>query len=114
VATLPPDFEFRHFIDGPALYLGDEAVAYASPARDEPGAPWRLYKTARRPPRYAFLPDEQACREYLTRWAIQWEAQIREACASADQPFQHLASGDQPREPSRHPRPRSRRRSRLF
>jgi hypothetical protein len=109
---LPPDFEFRPYVQGPALYLGEEIVAHASPARDEPGAPWRVSLEPRKPPRFVFLRDEATSLRYMAGWAIKWEAHIRERCRNESRAFAHLATSGA-EHPSRHPRGRSRRRSGL-
>ncbi len=75
--ALPPGFHFEPYLGGPALYLDDTQVASACPARDEAGASWRLCLCPRRPPRYEFLADEQACLRYMAAWARRWEAEIR-------------------------------------
>ncbi|MDF5814323.1 hypothetical protein P4152_17235 [Pseudomonas aeruginosa] len=75
--ALPPGFHFEPYLGGPALYLDDDQVASACPARDEAGASWRLCLCPRRPPRYEFLADEQACLRYMAAWARRWEAEIR-------------------------------------
>lgn len=110
--TLPPGFEFRPYVGGPGLYLGDDLVAHASPARDEPGARWRLCIAPRGIPRYEFLRDEDACLRYMAGWAVKWEAEIRQSVASVGtgHPYGEVKS---PTEPSRHPRGRSRRHSGL-
>lgn len=106
---LPPGFRFRHYIDGPGLYLGSEQVACAGPANDDPGAAWRLCLYPRRPPRYVFLADEAACRRYMAAWATQWEAEIRARCEGRSSGFEHLVRSGVPAPEGRHPRPGSRR-----
>lgn len=107
---LPPGFEFRPSLDGPGLFLGEDRVAIACPARDEPGAPWRLCLSPRGQPRYEFLPDEAACVRYMAAWARRWDTEIREACASTAHPYSHLATSGLCRPDTRHPRGRARRR----
>lgn len=109
--ALPTGFEFRDYLDGPGLYLGSELLAHACPANSDPGAPWRLCISPRRPPRYEFLQDEAACRHYLARWACLWEAQIRERIGQSQPPFVNPVTGTGTG--TNHPRPRSRRRVRI-
>lgn len=112
--ALPPGFHFQPYLGGPSLHVGEEQVASACPARDEPGAPWRLCLRPRRPPRYEFLPNEDACLRYMAAWARRWEAEIRDRCALPSTAFAHLATtGATPATQSRHPRHRSRRPSGL-
>lgn len=109
--ALPAGFEFRPYIEGPGLYLGNELLAHACPANPDPGAPWRLCIAPRRPPRFEFLPDEAACLRYMARWVLLWEAEIRERIGHAQPPFVNPYTGSGA--PSKHPRPRSRRRDRI-
>lgn len=106
--TLPPGFEFRPYLDGPGLYLGPEVVAHACPASDTAGAPWRLCLSPRSPPRYEFLVSEAACRRYMARWAMRWEAEIRGRLKDPRTGFEHLVPAG-PTPATRHPR-RARRR----
>ena len=107
--VLPAGFEFRHYIDGPALYLAGEIVANACPANPEPGAPWRLCIAPRKWPRYEYLASEAACRRYMAAWARRWEAEIRVRVAASDRSFEHLALNG-PVPVTRHPRGKARRR----
>ena len=75
--ALPPGFHFEPYLGGLALYLDDDQVASACPARDEAGAPCRLCLRPRRPPRYEFLANEEVCPGYMAAWARRWEAEIR-------------------------------------
>lgn len=109
---LPPGFEFRPYVGGPGLYLDGTQIANASPARDEPGAAWRLCIAPKGIPRYEFLRDEEACLRYMAGWARKWETEIRKALADVGtgHPYGEVRS---PAEPSQHPRGRSRRKSGL-
>lgn len=76
---LPAGFEWRPYLDGPALYLGDRLVAMACPARDEARAPWRVALNPRHVGmRYEFLADEVSARRYVEAWSRKWEAELRE------------------------------------
>jgi len=107
---LPDGFRFEPYVDGPCLRVGDEVVATACPARDEPGAPWRICLAPRKPPRFVFCPDEEACLRYMEAWARKWEVEIRERCDRPSLEFAHLRqTGQTPAEPQ-YPRRRKRRR----
>lgn len=110
--TLPPGFEFRPYLDGPGLYVGQELVAHACAANDDPGAPWRLCISPRSPVRYEFLASEAACRRYMAAWARRWEAEIRDRLKGLQTGFEHLIpTGPTPM--TRHPRRTKRKGPRL-
>lgn len=111
---LPPGFTFEPYVDGPCLRLDGEMLACACPANSDPGARWRLCLSPRRPPRYEFLADEEACRRYMAAWAKRWEAEIRERCRGRTSGWEHLVRSDGPAPEGRHPRPRSRRGTKLL
>lgn len=78
---LPPSFQFKRHIDGPALMLGEHVVASATPANGAPDAPWRIcfpYSG----PRYHFVASEAGARSYMQAWAGKWEMMIRQAIVS--------------------------------
>lgn len=73
---LPPDFEWRPYVGGPALYLRERLVASA--AELEPGFGYRV---AINPDsigrRYVFLATEDALRRYCEVWATKYQDRLR-------------------------------------
>lgn len=69
---LPAGFEWRPYIDGPALYLGDRMLAVSS--RLEQG--WRVDFVLHR--RSEFFAGEAEAIRYVTAWARKWENRIRQ------------------------------------
>lgn len=79
---LPPGFQFTRHIDGPALMLGGDLVASATPANGTTDAPWRIcfpYSG----PRYHFVASEAGAQAYMEAWAGKWELMIRQAVTAA-------------------------------
>lgn len=74
---LPAGFEWRPYIDGPALYLGDRMLAVAS--RLEQG--WRVDFVLHR--RSEFFASEAGATRYVTAWAFKWEDRIRKEAAAS-------------------------------
>lgn len=73
-AMLPPGFEWRHFIDAPALYLNGKQVAILAPL--ESG-----YRVTLRPNhadmRHRFLASEEVAMRFVERWVELREGEIR-------------------------------------
>lgn len=106
---LPPGFEFGPYIDGVAVYLGEKAVAIASPANNDQNPPWRIsINVGLVSGRYHFTANERAARRYMAAWAMKWEARIRDEHLTVSGPFMHMAKAG-PSPQTRHPRRRSRR-----
>ena len=108
---LPPGFEFRPYIDGVAVYMGEKAVAIAGPANHDPAPPWRIsLNVGLIRGRYYFTANEEAARRYMAAWARKWAARIRQEHQSAASPLGHLARSE-PGPQTTHIRGRSRQRS---
>lgn len=68
---LPDDFEWRPYIDGPALYLGDRMLAVSTRLERS----WRTDFVLHR--RSEFFASEEAATRYVIAWACKWEDRIR-------------------------------------
>lgn len=73
---LPTGFHWESYMDGPALYLGEDRVADVTPLVNgsfrvcfHPHTPTQL--------RYEFFDSERAAEIYIEQWACKWEARIR-------------------------------------
>ena len=76
---LPDGFRFEWFVDGPALYLGNEVVATASPANYDPDPPWRLCMNPdRQERRTVFRRNQDEAERYMAAWARKWQDRLRE------------------------------------
>lgn len=73
---LPPGFEIRPHIEGPALFLDGRMVAVSS---DTTSGQCRLDLCVSTAKRHShFIPSMALAETYLARWAVKWEERIRE------------------------------------
>lgn len=90
--ALPPGFEFRPYVDGPGLYLGEKAIAFACAANHDPNPPWRLcLNVGTLSASTVFTATEAGALRYMAAWARKWEPEIRKAHEAVSHPFGHLA-----------------------
>lgn len=72
---LPEGFQWRTYLGGPALYLGDRQLA------DVTALPNGKFRACMHPVslavRYEFFDSERAACLYIEAWAGQWEARLR-------------------------------------
>jgi len=73
---LPPGFEWRPWLDGPALYLRGQQIASITPL-DGGRCRVCLNSNNARTMRYQFCRNEAAAIAYVERWAAKWEAVLR-------------------------------------
>lgn len=106
---LPAAFQFERHLDGPGLFLGDRAVAFACRANYEPDSPWRLCLNPTGLPRYVFTRTEGGSVRYMEAWAEKWETEIRDAVGRTGSGMEHLQHRGDITPDTHHPRRRSRR-----
>lgn len=70
---LPDGFEWRPFVNGPALYLADRQLVIASEL--DSGA-YRVDFVLRR--RSEFFDNVEGAQRYSAAWARRWEVRIRQ------------------------------------
>lgn len=73
---LPPGFEIRPCLDGPALYLDGRMIGVASPTSSGKTRLDLCVGTLR--VRSHFIASIDRAEDYLRGWAVKWEGRIRE------------------------------------
>ena len=73
---LPEGFDWRPYLNGPALYAGDQMLAVLSRLTDG----WRIDFVLYR--RSEFFASEATAIRYVTAWACKWETRIRKEVAA--------------------------------
>lgn len=72
---LPDGFEWRHYIDGPALYWGEEQIASITPLAN---GKFRICLNPHSMAiRYEFFDSLRECELYVELWARKWEGRLR-------------------------------------
>ncbi|MFK3845280.1 hypothetical protein [Stenotrophomonas sp. NPDC078853] len=73
---LPPGFEIRPFLDGPALYLDGRMIGVASPTSSGKTRLDLCVGTLKS--HSNFIASIGRAEDYLRGWAVKWEGRIRE------------------------------------
>lgn len=73
---LPPGFEIRSYLDGPALYLDGRMIGVASPTSSGKARLDLCVGTLKS--HSNFIASMERAEDYLRGWAVQWEGRIRE------------------------------------
>lgn len=68
---LPDGFEWRPYVDGPALYLGDRMLAVHSSLPDGCRIDFVLHRHSK------FFSSQDQAQRYCEAWAVKWESRIR-------------------------------------